>query len=65
MSVSMRSATSYSFMSPASRASFSATRLMITLRGSDTVYTGWPKPITISLLATRRRMSASASSGVS
>ena len=50
MSDSMRSAMPYSFMSPASPANFSATRLMITLRGSDTVYTGWPKPMTISLL---------------
>ena len=38
---------------------------MIALRGSLTVYTGCPKPMTISLFATRLRMSASASSGES
>ncbi len=38
--------------------------LMISLRGSDTVYTGCPKPMMISLRSTRARMSASASAAL-
>ncbi|SAK98682.1 hypothetical protein AWB79_07616 [Caballeronia hypogeia] len=53
-----------SFVSPASFERFFATSLMTLLRGSEIVYTGWPKPITTSLFSTRRLMSASASSGV-
>jgi 2-methylcitrate synthase len=41
-----------------------ATSLISSLRGSPVVYTGWPKPMITSRAATRRRMSASASSGV-
>jgi hypothetical protein len=37
---------------------------MTALRGSPMVYTGWPKPMTISLRPTRSRISASASSAV-
>ncbi|MNV86412.1 hypothetical protein D3C71_1804450 [compost metagenome] len=50
---------------PASFDSLRATSLITWLRGSPVVYTGWPKPITTSLFSTRRRTSASASSGVS
>ncbi|SAL56306.1 hypothetical protein AWB64_06217 [Caballeronia sordidicola] len=64
MVVSSRSATSYIFVSPASFESFFAMSLITLLRGSEIVYTGWPKPITTSFASTRRRISASASSGV-
>ncbi|SAL03157.1 hypothetical protein AWB80_08493 [Caballeronia pedi] len=55
---------SNSFVSLASFDSFFAISLMTLLRGSEIVYTGWPKPITTSLFSTRRLMSLSASSGV-
>ncbi|SAK99527.1 hypothetical protein AWB82_07292 [Caballeronia glebae] len=55
---------SNSLVSPASFDSFCATSLITLLRGSEIVYTGWPKPITTSLFSTRRLMSPSASSGV-
>jgi len=63
--VSMRSATSNIFMSPASFASWRATSLITWLRGSARVYTGWPKPMMTSLFATRLRMSFAAASGLS
>ncbi len=62
---SRRSAMSNIFIEPASRDSERATSLITLLRGSEIVYTGWPKPITTSLLAMRLRMSASASSAFS
>jgi hypothetical protein len=64
MTASMRSATRYCVMSFASFARRCATALITLLRGSPVVYTGWPKPMTISFAAMRRRISASASSGV-
>ncbi|CAB3775291.1 hypothetical protein LMG29542_08673 [Paraburkholderia humisilvae] len=63
ITVSSRSAMSNSFVLPASFDSFFATSRITLLRGSAIVYTGWPKPITTSRFSTRRRMSASASSG--
>src|SRR5450830_562729 len=56
MTVSRRSAMSNILVEPASCDSWRATSLITTLRGSETVYTGWPKPITTYLLATRLRM---------
>ncbi len=56
---------SYIFMLDCSSDSSRATSLITLLRGSDTVYTGWPKPITTSLRSTRALMSSSASSGLS
>ena len=60
----MRSLTSNSTWLPPSLQSLRLISLMIGLRGSLTVYTGWPKPMTISLRSTRARMSASASSAL-
>jgi hypothetical protein len=65
MTDSRRSAMSNIFIEPALADRLRATSLITLLRGSEIVYTGWPKPITTSLLATRLRMSASASSGFS
>ena len=60
----MRSDTSNSVWLPPSVHSLRESSLMIGLRGSPMVYTGWPKPMTISLRSMRARMSASASSAV-
>src|SRR5438093_10290256 len=46
ITVSRRSAMSNIAVEPASTDNLRATSLMTLLRGSDTVYTGWPKPIT-------------------
>ena len=62
---SIRSATAKRVALPLPTARRSATALITSLRGSFSVYTGWPKPMTTSLAATRRRMSVSAPCGSS
>ena len=54
---------SNSLVFPALFESHRATALITPLRGSPVVYTGWPKPMTISFARTRRTISASASLG--